>query len=162
MVFLIFYGFTIFHRQNRTPRRSLSGDPDLKVTRMLLDVLFRFYLYVVGVRFYETTAVPSSAEFMSLQTIATNDSTMEFKFFREVCHDHVFRRGELVRREFVGYMIRCHINETGMPDSIYRFNNFRLFFKNKHLQRLTDKSVCRFLMAIFVRYMQAELKKNKA
>lgn len=134
---------------------------DLKALPMFVDILFRFYLSVVGVRFYETSAVPSHAEFMSLETVTTNNAVMEFKFFREICYDHVYRRGQLVRREFVGYMIRCHVTDTGLPDSIYRFNNFRLFFKNKHLQKLTDKAVCRFLMGIFVRYMKSELQRQQ-
>lgn len=123
---------------------------------MLNKILLRLYLYINGMRFYETMAVPKTPEFKKAVFEVVCDRRVEFYFYKEVTEDLLFLRGKIKKQSSVGYVIQARFDEN-LPAKLYRYNNLKFFFTSSNIIINDDDMICSVLLEIYLDFLRQEM-----
>jgi len=123
---------------------------------MFQTLIFKLYIFLFGIRFYKTEAVPKSPEFRTATFETVGKHRVEFFFYREVCEDLIFRHGAIHKEKFIGYVIQAKFDQE-LPEVLYQYNNLKFFFNSKYLRINSEERICRALLDIYLDFLRHEL-----
>lgn len=123
---------------------------------MLHKLLFRFIIFIYGIRFYKTTLSLKSKEIRKASFLSLNQHVVEFLFYREECQDIIFQFDKIKKKNFVGYVV-CAKFDVSLPDSLHQYNNMHFFFNSKYLKIIDEDRVCKELANIYMDFIKHQL-----
>lgn len=119
--------------------------------------LLEWWIYLMGIRFYETNVDPISVEVIRVEFRTVKDQLIKFLFFREAYRDTVYRRGIFYTSYTHAFIIQAQFDQ-GMAASIIRFNRTKYFFRGHRFLWFTDQDVADTLLEIYLKFIATQIK----
>lgn len=125
------------------------------------DLMFRWYLFYKGIRFYKTESIPKSPEFRKAVFQTVGDHKIQFFFYREICEDLIFKRGRIKKETWIGYLIQTKIDDN-LPECLRRYNNLKFFFNSRNWVVSDQEKTTDTLLRIYLDFLKTELESNRS
>lgn len=109
-------------------------------------------LYFRGVRFYETDKPPTSPRLMSRIFRTLKGYQIEFHFYKEHVQDHVYKRGQFRRKQFVCYVVQARFPDE-MPERLRTLNNLKFFVPKSRTALISDSVLIDQLLSVYLRLL---------
>lgn len=124
----------------------------------LRESLFRFKLYLTGVRFYEWFNTSDLQAVYFAEYVLPTGAQIKFSFFQLDCTDLVLKRGRLRLVHYQSYLVKADFSEN-FPDNVKTFDK-RCFFFNGQMNRfgIDEEMTFALILDIYLDFLKAQLK----
>lgn len=98
--------------------------------KVLKEILFRFRLYLTGIRFYEQKTDTEAPVIYEAEYRLDSEHRIKFKFYRVQCIDIILKRGKLVGEDYPSFVVQAFLDEN-FPEELRKFNQKSFFFNGR-------------------------------
>lgn len=123
-------------------------------------LFIKCYIYCRGVRFYSTYRNPEVKEFKRAEFKTIEGKEIIFNFYKEIYLDCVYKRGKIIDRKSIAYVISINIDDN-LDNSIKEFNNLKIVFSSYLVTDENEEELDKQLLNVYLKFIKNRLSKKK-
>lgn len=123
----------------------------------MLRYLLKWWIYLFGVRFYETKLTPGSIEIVRSEFRTVKDHVIKFLFFKESHDDIIFKGGIFFSAKSHAFIIQAQFDDR-LNNPVLKFNHTKYFFRGNYLSWFSDQDVADILLSIYLDFIKTQIK----
>lgn len=118
--------------------------------------LLRWWIFLFGIKFYESKFLPVSAEVVRSEFLTVKDQVVKFLFFHEVYEDKVYKRGKFTSLKSHAFVVQA-IFDDRITYPVIKFNRTRYLFRSQFFPWCNDQVIADILLSIYLDFIRTEI-----
>lgn len=123
-------------------------------------VFIKAYIYFRGVRFYSTHRSPDVKEFKRAEFKTIEGKEIIFKFYKETYIDCIYKRGKIIDKKIIAYVISIDIDKD-LDVAIKEFNNLKIVFSSNLITDEHEEELDKQLLNVYLKFLKNKLLNRK-